>query len=189
MHRNLPALAVVVVLTVVLPSQASARTSISSTAAGGIAIEQQAPVPPPRPVEEPGSEATLTARGLALAPADAPQEIKAVIAAGNAIAKTPYKWGGGHARYRDSGYDCSGSVSFALRAAKLLRGSLNSSGFMSWGQRGRGAWITIRSNPGHAYMVVAGLRFDTSARSIGGSRWTDQMRSARGFRGTHPVGF
>ncbi len=60
---------------------------------------------------------------------------------------------------------------------------------MSWGERGRGSWITIRSNPGHAYMIVAGLRFDTSARKVSGSRWTDEMRSARGYRGTHPAGF
>jgi hypothetical protein len=75
-----------------------------------------------------------------------------------------------------------------LHAAGLLNRALDSSGFMSWGEAGRGTWITIRSNPGHAYMIVAGLRFDTSARSRTGTRWSEQMRSARGFRGRHPDG-
>ncbi len=146
--------------------------------------------PADEPVAEaPGEEATLTAGGLAVAPASAPQEVKDVIAAGNKIAKKPYKYGGGHGRWVDTGYDCSGSVSYALHAAGLLSSPLDSSGFSRWGQRGRGSWITIRSNPGHAYMIVAGLRFDTSARKVGGSRWSDEMRSARGYRGTHPAGF
>ena len=76
-----------------------------------------------------------------------------------------------------------------LHAAGLLSRALDSTGFMSYGDRGRGTWVTIRSNPGHAYMIVAGLRFDTSARSQTGSRWTEQMRSASGYRGRHPEGF
>ena len=88
-----------------------------------------------------------------------------MIAAGNRIAKKPYKYGGGHAKLRDSGYDCSGSVSYALRGGKLMRGAMDSGGFMRWGRSGRGTWITIRANRGHAYMIVAGLRFDTSGRS------------------------
>jgi hypothetical protein len=138
--------------------------------------------------EAPGSEATLTASGLAVPPADAPQEVKDIIRAGNRIARKPYKYGGGHGRWRDSGYDCSGSISYALHAAGLLDTPLASGGFMRWGERGRGEWVTIRANAGHAYMIVAGLRFDTSARKIGGSRWTDEMRSARGYRGRHPEG-
>lgn len=154
---------------------------------GGTSVSDD---PADAPVAEgPGAQATLSASGLAVAPASAPPEIKAVIAAGNKIAKKPYKYGGGHGRWVDTGYDCSGSVSYALHAAGLLSNSLDSSGFMRWGQHGRGSWITIRSNPGHAYMIVAGLRFDTSAAKAGGSRWTDQMRSARGYRGTHPAGF
>jgi peptidoglycan hydrolase-like protein with peptidoglycan-binding domain len=145
--------------------------------------------PDAEPVEEaPGSEATLTASGLAVPPADAPQEVKDIIRAGNRIARKPYKYGGGHGRWRDSGYDCSGSISYALHAAGLLDAPLASVGFMRWGERGRGEWVTIRANAGHAYMVVAGLRFDTSARKRGGSRWTEQMRSARGYRGRHPEG-
>ena len=154
------------------------------------------PVPPgggtdptqPAPVT-PGSKATIR-NGLAIAPADAPPEVKAVIAAGNRIAKKPYKYGGGHARLTDTGYDCSGSMSYALRKAGLLDESLDSSGFMRFGEPGRGTWITIRANSGHSYMMVAGLRFDTSgARARGGSRWTTKMRSARGYRGRHPEGF
>jgi peptidoglycan hydrolase-like protein with peptidoglycan-binding domain len=138
--------------------------------------------------EAPVEEAYIGDDGLAVAPASAPEEVKAMIAAGNKIASKPYKYGGGHGRWRDSGYDCSGSISYALHAAGLLDTPLDSSGFMSWGDRGRGEWVTIRSNPGHAYMIVAGLRFDTSARRVTGNRWSDEMRSARGYVGRHPEG-
>jgi peptidoglycan hydrolase-like protein with peptidoglycan-binding domain len=139
--------------------------------------------------EPPDTEkAYLGSDGLAVAPESAPEEVKQIIAAGNEIATKPYKYGGGHARWNDSGYDCSGSVSYVLHAAGLLDRALDSSGFMSWGERGRGTWVTIRSNPGHAYMIVAGLRFDTSARRQTGNRWSEQMRSARGYRGRHPEG-
>jgi len=138
--------------------------------------------------EAPGDEAQLSEDGLAIAPADAPEEVKQVIAAGNKIAKKPYKYGGGHGRWRDSGYDCSGSMSYALHGAGLLKRPLDSGEFARWGDRGRGQWITIRANAGHSYMMVAGLRFDTSARKQGGSRWTDEMRSARGYKGRHPEG-
>ena len=140
------------------------------------------------PSEAPTEKAYIGSDGLALAPASAPDEVKWIIEAGNAIATKPYKYGGGHGRWNDSGYDCSGSVSYVLHAAGLLRRALDSSGFMNWGAAGRGTWITIRSNPGHAYMIVAGLRFDTSARRQTGTRWSEQMRSARGFRGRHPDG-
>ena len=134
-----------------------------------------------------GAAAVLSI-GLAVAPASAPEEIKAIIAAGNEIATKPYKYGGGHGRWRDSGYDCSGSVSYALHGADLLDSPLDSTGFMSWDRRGRGQWVTIRTNPSHAYMIVAGLRFDTSARRETGSRWTEDMRSGRGFTARHPAG-
>jgi putative peptidoglycan binding protein len=133
-------------------------------------------------------DAYVNDSGLAVAPADAPAEVQAIIAAGNKIASKPYKYGGGHGRWRDSGYDCSGSVSFALHGAGLLDSPLDSSAFMSWGERGRGTWVTIYTNPGHAYMVVAGLRFDTSARKVSGSRWSETMRSSGGYRIRHPEG-
>jgi cell wall-associated NlpC family hydrolase len=133
-------------------------------------------------------KATLTSDGLAVAPSDAPAAVQQIIAAGNKIAKKPYKYGGGHAKWSDTGYDCSGSVSYALHGAGLLSRALDSGEFMKWGPRGRGTWVTIRSNSGHAYMIVAGLRFDTSASKAGGSRWTDEMRSAKGYVGRHPEG-
>jgi peptidoglycan hydrolase-like protein with peptidoglycan-binding domain len=156
---------------------------LQEVAEAGEPVTEEEPVP-----EAPVEEAYIGDDGLAVAPASAPEEVKAIIAAGNKIASKPYKYGGGHGRWRDSGYDCSGSVSYVLHAAGLLDTPLDSSGFMRWGERGRGEWITIRSNPGHAYMIVAGLRFDTSARRVTGNRWSDEMRSARGYAGRHPEG-
>jgi peptidoglycan hydrolase-like protein with peptidoglycan-binding domain len=142
-----------------------------------------------QPLELPSEEATLGEDGLAVAPASAPEEVKAIIAAGNEIARKPYKYGGGHGRgFVDRGYDCSGSVSYVLHAAGLLDTPLDSSDLMGWGERGRGQWVTVRSNPSHAYLIVAGLRFDTSARRETGNRWSDEMRSARGYAGRHPAG-
>jgi hypothetical protein len=140
------------------------------------------------PATTPTEEATIDANGLAVAPASAPAEVQAIIAAGNEIATKPYKYGGGHGRWNDTGYDCSGSVSYALHGAGLLDTALDSSGFMSWGESGRGTWVSVYGNPGHAYMVVAGLRFDTSARRRTGSRWSDVMRSSRGYTVRHPAG-
>ena len=133
-------------------------------------------------------KAYLGSDGLAVAPSSAPAEVHAIIEAGNEIATKPYKYGGGHARWNDTGYDCSGSVSYVLHAAGLLERAMPSGGFESWGEAGRGTWITVRANAGHMYLIVAGLRFDTSARKRTGNRWSEQMRSARGFRGRHPKG-
>ena len=158
-------------------------SSTDTSGEGGAGYDESAPV-----TEAPGEDGYVGDDGLAVAPASAPQEVKDIIAAGNKIARKPYKYGGGHGRWRDSGYDCSGSVSYALHAAGLLDAPLASGGFMTWEKRGRGEWVTIRANAGHAYMIVAGLRFDTSARKLTGSRWSEQMRSARGYAGRHPEG-
>jgi peptidoglycan hydrolase-like protein with peptidoglycan-binding domain len=143
-------------------------------------------------VEEPSAPATEEAYigddGLAVAPASAPDAVKAIIEAGNEIATKPYKYGGGHQRWNDSGYDCSGSVSYALHGAGLLDTPLDSTGLMSFGESGAGEWVTIYAHGSHAYMVVAGLRFDTSARRQTGNRWSDTMRSESGYRVRHPEG-
>jgi len=135
-----------------------------------------------------GPRARVLPDGTAIAPDDAPEPVKRVIQAGNAIAKLPYKWGGGHGAWRDSGYDCSGSVSFALAGAGLLQSPLTSGGFMNWGRSGTGEWITIYANEGHMFMVVAGLRFDTSGRGRAGTRWQDASRSTSGLAVRHQPG-
>ena len=128
-----------------------------------------------------GPRARVLPDGTAIAPDDAPEPVKRVIQAGNAIAKFPYKWGGGHGAWRDNGYDCSGSVSFALAGAGLLDSPLTSGGFMDWGAAGQGEWITIYTNPGHIFMIVAGLRFDTSGQGRAGTRWQEAPRTTAGF--------
>jgi peptidoglycan hydrolase-like protein with peptidoglycan-binding domain len=136
----------------------------------------------------PGDRAKLTPDGLAMAPANAPEPIKQIIAAGNKIAKTPYIYGGGHGKWEDDGYDCSGSVSYALHGANLLKAPLVSGDFPNWGDPGPGQWMTIYGNSGHVYAVIAGLRFDTSGASQDGSRWHTTMRPTKGYGVSHPVG-
>jgi peptidoglycan hydrolase CwlO-like protein len=126
--------------------------------------------------------------GMVQAPAGAPAAIAQVIAAGNAIATLPYIWGGGHGSFQASGYDCSGSVSYALAAAGLLSSPLDSTGFETWGDPGPGRWITVYANAGHAWMTVAGWRFDTVALSEGGTRWSRSMAGTGGFIVRHPPG-
>ncbi len=126
--------------------------------------------------------------GMVQPPAGAPAAVAQVIAAGNAIAGTPYVWGGGHGSFQANGYDCSGSVSYALAAAGLLSSPLDSTGFMSWGLPGPGRWITIYANPSHAWMEVAGWRFDTVALSAGGTRWSQGGGEYGGFVERHPPG-
>jgi cell wall-associated NlpC family hydrolase len=133
-------------------------------------------------------KATIGPDGLAVAPASAPEAVKEIIAAGNEIHAMPYKYGGGHGKWKDSGYDCSGSMSYALHGAGLLDQALDSTGFMSWGEAGKGQWVTTYANSGHSYMIVAGLRFDTSGRAEDGSRWHTDMRSATGYTVRHPEG-
>jgi len=134
---------------------------------------------------ETGPRARVLGDGTAVAPDNAPEVVKRVILAGNEIAKFPYKWGGGHGAWRDSGYDCSGSVSFALAGAGLLGRPLTSGAFMNYGAPGRGRWITIYANYGHIFMVIAGLRFDTSGQGRAGTRWQAEPRSTAGFAVRH----
>jgi hypothetical protein len=127
----------------------------------------------------------------AVAPKQAPRVVKRMIRAGNKIRHKRYKWGGGHGSWNDKGYDCSGAVSFVLHKAGLLDYPLDSGGFMKWGAKRRGRWVSIFANKDHVYMVVAGLRFDTSYITDGdrsGPGWSEYMRSAKGFRTRHPRG-
>lgn len=149
--------------------------------------------PPPEtvsfsPVSGPGGRVRLNPDGTASAPANAPAVIKAAVAAGNRIARTPYIWGGGHGSFSAKGYDCSGSVSYVLHAAGVLSGPLASGGLMTWGSSGPGKWITVYSNPGHVWMTVGGLRFDTSGRSGTGSRWQQGANGGGGFVVRHYPG-
>jgi cell wall-associated NlpC family hydrolase len=139
----------------------------------------------------PGPLAKILPNGLAAAPADAPPSVQQAIWSANKIIGRPYRYGGGHAAFASSGYDCSGTVSYALHGAGLLKSPLDSSEFMSWGDHGKGQWITIYTNPGHAYAVIAGLRLDTSSagdHSGPGPRWRHTLRTNRGFRSRHPLG-
>jgi hypothetical protein len=132
--------------------------------------------------------ATALSNGIALPPLEAPEAIKSMIDAGNVIARSPYVWGGGHGKWLDKGYDCSGSVSFVLASAGLLSAPLDSGRLMSWGKPGRGKWVTIYANQGHVWMVVAGIRFDTSGAKVTGSRWQNDMRPTGSFVARHPAG-
>ena len=164
---------------------------------GGAAYQQPtaASVPSGAAVAQPtvpGTEAQIV-DGLAVAPEAAPIAVKQAIWAANAIIGRPYRYGGGHARgFLDRGYDCSGTVSYALHGGDLLDTPLDSSSFLRWGERGAGQWITVYTNPGHAYAVIAGLRLDTSAAGdpsgLRGPRWRPTLRSSRGFRARHPAG-
>jgi hypothetical protein len=138
--------------------------------------------------------ATIQADGTALAPANAPFAVQRAIAAGNRIHTRPYIWGGGHRRFKSKGYDCSGAVSYVLHAAGLLRSPLSSGPLMVWGSPGLGSWITVYANRSHAYMTVAGLRFDTSAvgeslNQGSGPRWRTSARSSTGYAVRFAAGY
>ena len=172
--------------------------SAQSSSAGGGAVY----VPPPPPAKR-----AKLYNGQAIPPAGAPRRVKKAIAAANRIIRKPYVYGGGHSVYAtrnamvealDEGYDCSGTVSFALFGGRFLRSPLDSGSFMSWGLPGKGRWITVYTNPGHAYVVIAGLRLDTSLgdrsapeeRSSGsGPRWRKYNRRPSGFTARHPKNY
>jgi hypothetical protein len=169
----------------------SSSSTSTVTASGG--REYGVPDPSLQPVV-PGTVARLESNGLAAAPLDAPPEVQNAIWAANKIIGLPYVYGGGHnLRFTGRGYDCSGTVSFALHGANLLRAPLDSGSFMRWGLAGKGAWFTVYTNPGHAFAVIAGLRLDTSPAGdpsgLRGPRWRPVLRSTRGFKARHPLGF
>ncbi len=178
------------------PTSSGSSGSGSSTPASngnggqGIGAPATAPSTPNRPIV-PGGQAKII-KGVAYAPSYAPREVQQIIWAGNQIRTKPYIYGGGHGVWKDAGYDCSGSVSYVLHAAHLLQSSMDSSGFESWGQAGLGQWITVYTNPDHAFIQVAGIRLDTSAEGDPnpapgtGPRWRPVIHRARGFQSRHP---
>jgi hypothetical protein len=157
---------------------------------------------PDAPAEEPeviqwpapprGAYATMRKGSRkARAPKSAPKPVKKMIRAANQLVRKPYKWGGGHARIKDRGYDCSGAVSYVLRAGGYLSYPLDSGGLAKWGKRGAGNWVRVYAHKNHAFMVIAGLRFDTSPYGASGGkgpRWRDTVRPTKGFKLRHPAG-
>jgi hypothetical protein len=139
----------------------------------------------------PTAKAHLLPSGMLVPPASAPPRVKAVIAAANKIRTKPYIWGGGHARWADRGYDCSGSVSFALHGGHFLESPLPSGPMESWGEEGTGRWITVWANAGHAYAEIAGYRWDTAGDESGetGPRWHAELLDNAGFVPRHPAGY
>lgn len=176
-------------------SRADQRTLRRVARNGGLDRSDARPPAPAQPVPVPTNptvKAVLASDGrTAIAPDSAPPAVKQAIAAANEITHKPYRYGGGHGSWTDSGYDCSGAVSYALHGADLIARPRDSSGLESWGERGRGSWITVYANADHAYVVIAGLRFDTSGngrRNDSGPRWRTDSRSSRGYVARHPAG-
>ena len=178
MFLAVPALVAVFAL---LPAPVKADTP------GGVASTTPETTTPTGP---PGK--AMLVNGRAIPPVDAPAAVKKVIAAANKIRTKPYVYGGGHARWWDTGYDCSGAVSFALRGAGLIDTPMPSGSLAGWGSAGRGRWITVYANGGHAYAVIAGLRWDTAGNTSGtGPRWHKSLRAAASgpFTARHPAGY
>jgi cell wall-associated NlpC family hydrolase len=158
-------------------------------APGGVSTYSPEPAPEPATPTAPAGKAVIV-RGRAVAPLDAPAPVRRAIAAANKIRAKPYIWGGGHGRWWDAGYDCSGAVSFALHGGEFLSSPLPSGPMERWGSPGAGRWITVYANAGHAFAVIAGLRWDTVGDTSGtGPRWHDSMVSTSGFVARHPEGY
>jgi len=187
--RKTPALRVfLAVLALVAASLAVAGTA-QATPPGG--LTSTTPETEAATETGPPGKATLV-NGRAIPPANAPAAVKQVIAAANKIRTKPYIYGGGHARFWDAGYDCSGSVSFALHGGGFLTSPLPSGPMETWGSGGKGRWITVYANAGHAYAVIAGLRWDTAGNTSGtGPRWHKSLRAAATgpFTARHPAGY
>jgi len=139
-----------------------------------------------------GKEARIYSAGQAAAPKKAPVAIKRAIWAANQLSSKPYCYGGGHRSFDDSGYDCSGTISYVLGAAGLISSPMSSRDLRHYGRRGRGKWITIYARKGHTFAVIAGLRLDTTPYDNYTGRWAPGWqttdRSPRGFVARHPVG-
>jgi cell wall-associated NlpC family hydrolase len=191
-RRSLAALALSAVAAFAI---AGSPAALADTGDGGVDAQYfplpSGGIPDPNLGPQPGKSVTATIGQdgqTAIPPAGAPAAVARVIRAANRITAKPYRWGGGHRRFNDSAYDCSGAVSFALRGAGLVPSPLDSNAFMRWGLSGTGAWITVYASRRHAYMVIAGLRFDTSGPGNRGPRWRPTPRPATGFTARHFVG-
>jgi cell wall-associated NlpC family hydrolase len=165
---------------------AGSATAQETSTTGGAAF-----IPPPPPPKR----AKIRADGKVIAPRSAPRRVKRVITAANRLIGKPYKYGGGHQAFSsrlDTGYDCSGSVSYALYGGRFLRSPLPSGDLMHWARSKPGRWITVYANSGHAYIVVAGLRFDTGLRDDPdhtGPAWSKRLRKNDSYVPRHPRGF
>jgi len=164
------------------------QTTMASVAGGTVAGTLVAGLPH---LLVPGDTAEIV-HGIAAAPENAPPVVRHIIWAANRIIGRPYVYGGGHQSFISHGYDCSGTVSFALHGGRLLSSPLDSGQFMSWGRAGQGHWMTILTNPGHAYLDIAGLRLDTSAaddpNNQQGPRWRPLRPANAGYVIRHPAG-
>jgi hypothetical protein len=166
---------------------AIAATSAVGLAPGTASAASGGTAPPP-PTTPTGETAQLLPSGQAVPPASAPERVVRAIEFANRIRKLPYRYGGGHKSWRiDKGYDCSGAVSYMLHGARMLSSPLPSGPLARWGEPGPGAWISVYANSGHAYAVVAGLRWDTSGGQ--GPRWHADMRSPKGYAVRHYPGY
>ncbi len=166
-----------------IAAQAQARAA-AAAAEAGVVTESVGEMPA---TLSPGDTAGFISESEASAPESAPEQVKGAIAAANAIAFTPYIWGGGHGSFESEGYDCSGAVSYALHGGGLLEAPLDSTGLESWGEPGPGQWITVYANAEHAWMIIAGLAFDTVGGP--GPRWhSSPVDSPEGFIARHPPG-
>jgi hypothetical protein len=188
---------IIAVFALVGASEASAASVVpaptASATSGGAGVA--GPATPPSTAAHPivvGVKAKII-HGVAYAPSLAPIQVQRAIWAGNKIRLKPYRVGGGHGVWNDTAYDCSGSVSYVLHAAGLLSVSMDSSDFESWGKGGLGQWVTVYTNPAHAFVEIAGIRFDTSAEgdpnppSGSGPRWRPLLQDTGGFQARHPA--
>ena len=182
---KMPALRISIAVLALVAALLAVSTAAQAETPGGVSTttpEAQTPTAPPGKA--------IIVRGRAIAPADAPAAVKKVIAAANKIRTKPYIYGGGHGRWWDAGYDCSGAVSFALHGGSLIDTPMPSGSLAGWGSGGKGRWITVYANGGHAYAVIAGVRWDTSGNEgETGPRWHTDLRDNVGFAARHPAGY
>jgi hypothetical protein len=175
----LPGLVLTLALAAAVPAAAQTEGTTTTTAVPGAPVGTSST-----------GTATILPGGKATIPADAPYAVVRAIQAANRIHRRTYIWGGGHRRFKSKGYDCSGAVSYVLHAAGVLSAPLVSGQLAWWGELGPGTWITVFANKVHTYMVIAGLRYDTSPRGESvdqgrGPRWRYTLRTGFGFAVRH----